>query len=370
MPSTPSTLSSPSSLSTPPWPSSPSSPFAPFAPFALSTPSTPREASRRSPSAATTASRKTACRPVRQSFQGRSCGAGVARRLAAARRLALALGAFVGFAAFAPWAAVSAADDPAAFDPFGFDATLLVACAEDGVTVRYARVCNVDGAGDPSSDPSSDPPSDPSSGRSNEPPSDPSGDPPSGPSGVPSIDADRVDSADWTFEPDRALRRAIVEAYASRMDTVGNPDAARNAAVLRRVDLIAVAGEALARFGLSGSNLADVMGVHASNLHDAATERVVESSPVTAAALSRQMAAVLSAAEVVRLDEPGERQRVADTLIIDAVLLGARTEACASGQAEGFDCATFRARAAEIGQALYGVDLTAFALDTLGLRPG
>lgn len=344
----------------------------------LSTPSTPREASRRSPSAATTASRKTACRPVRQSFQGRSCGAGVPRRLAAARRLALAFGAFVGFAAFAPWARVGAADDPAAFDPFGFDATLLVACAEDGVTVRYARVCDDDGAGDPpsepsgdpSSDPSSDPPSDPSNEPSNEPPSDPSGDPPSGPSGVPSIDADRVDSADWTFEPDRALRRAIVEAYASRMDTVGNPDAARNAAVLRRVDLIAVAGEALARFGLSGSNLADVMGVHASNLHDAATERVVESSPVTAAALSRQMAAVLSAAEVVRLDEPGERQRVADTLIIDAVLLGARTEACASGQAEGFDCATFRARAAEIGQALYGVDLTAFALDTLGLRPG
>ena len=235
----------------------------------------------------------------------------------------------------------AAAREGGGFDPFGFDATLLVPCVAGGSLQRYAGRC--DGKA---------PPADGEGGVADR-----------------SIDAERVDTADWTFEPDPAVRRGIVEGYAARMDSVGNPDAARNADILRRVDLIGVAGEALERVGLSTSNLADVMGVHVANVHDAATDEVVESTPENAAALSRQMAAVLAAAAPPRLAEPGERQRLADGLIIDAVLLGARTEACVSGQAEGFDCETFRARAAEIGQALYGVDLPAFDLDPDGLRP-
>lgn len=186
----------------------------------------------------------------------------------------------------------------------------------------------------------------------------------SAPGGSASRSAAQADARTFAYRPDLARRRANLARFVDR-SRAADPQGADNlAALLAQGDLIERMRPELAKYGLVIDNVADAYTVWWINAWLASRGSSDDITAGTAAAVRRQVVQSMASAPVATAGDAA-KQEMAESLLVQGVLLGAALEQ-AKGNSEQMAAL---GRAASQGASGMGLDLSAMTLTEAGFVP-
>lgn len=174
--------------------------------------------------------------------------------------------------------------------------------------------------------------------------------------------APRAAPVSLRFTPSLERRRANLDAFLARSRRVDAQSAEQLAALFARGDFIETIGASLRPYGLRTDDLADAYAVWWINVWDAAHLRTEQASAGRAAAVRAQTVQAMSATPAFRDADDARRQELAETLLIQAVLISEAADQARGDPAVGARVARLAAQNAR----QMGVDVNAMTLTDEG----
>ena len=181
-----------------------------------------------------------------------------------------------------------------------------------------------------------------------------------------SLSADGAISPDQlAFKPSKALRKEVVAAFVADVREASPQDADRVPRSLFRL----MRG-ALRSYGLTTDDLADSTTVFMTELHAAANGLMEDGSRAQAQALRAQVSDAYVTLHPSLFNDREAVQRQSDRMLLQAWLINSLKQSFAQPTTDPADRLAFRSAMRDLGQEVFGIDLTRATIDERGLTPG